>query len=1436
MNRTISIILLIELFLTTTVFCRSRNDFISAAWPYLTLSWSSTADNLYDIKKFDPMISTSTFVPGKNYYDDRGEYIRNGTPGFSTALWPFEKDHTYTGMAYAYGGMDTPSGFATKLASSQKYIAGARDVDHRQHAPEGYAGYAGIDCSGLVSRLVGINDQSLRWNVANGVVNFCVKIDANNMGQGDLLVNNSHKHVVVYTGGNPRSNVSITHAVPNLYSDGRHVRSVVSETVASSIVDTDVFIQVNQNGHVISKQHYVYSPFPQIFSRYPEGTLEISILNPQVIPVKVNVRSNMGLNVIGMSEDGTLVTDQIEISNSGADYELKYVPLATAEAGTHNVSVSVQNAFGLQEYYEFSYTLVETADSDRDGMPDSWELEMGGGDLDPNGDEDSDSLTNLQEYRHGTNPRRKDSDGGGISDGAEVSRGTNPRDGRDDRPPPPPPPDDTRFPEPQRRLLRSWRHSLRVNSARDPNMMLGPAGQITPGQTLSYTVMFENIGEGPAYGVYVTDIFDEDIDDSSVVITNSKRIDYTTGAETPVTFEHVYDRNTRQLTVFVDGEGKVMPEEGGSFDIIVQAKGTIAPGTAIANYATVFFPSVPEETPTNTILSVVPFDSSIEYYGENVAEYSDAMQFSSILRDSNGKAIPAQPLNFSFGSSTASAYTSDGGLTWPDFAAGSPLPGEYTFSANYPGDGYYYLPSAMQKTIKILPKKTMLFLPAVIYTYLSTATVTVSVTDGDNAELERQQEEPKTLFLETCINNEWLRLAQSTVNGSSCTFDFSFPGKPAQLSYPLRARFDGDIRYAAATSVNTLKITSDKPPEITITSPVGGQIYAANISSITICYSLDTIDPSPAARALLTCLKDGATVEVANGQIINAFSLASGSWTFTVETADCFGNNSSTTTGAFEILHDIMPPRTSVTLDGSYTVSGSSVYAAADTLLTLSATDDLLMHGDGAGQGINDTFLSLDCTCFFTPYSGAFTFAAEGLHTFYYYSSDVAGNNEPIQSFSVIIDTTPPQTRISFDNPPVEAFGTLYLPCKTQVSLAAHDNYPPATTTEYRVYTDSIAAGAFILYDSTFSLPTSGEITIEYRSADIAGNAEPVNVLRANINAVFENAITAVGKVNICGNSQVKGDVHSNNEILLHGISAINGNVTCRRIKTDRRSFVTGTVTQNAPPIQPAPIDMSGITARVSMANDNNSIPLSKMGHEVLNARSEFRLTHGDSITLSSGTYFFTDMEICPAASVRLEGKVNILCTGAVKLFNNASLNADGHAASLIIFIDRNHKVNFDRICVAAHSRMNAMVYAPYSDVEIIERGIACGSYFCRNAKVFAMSSVLLPVINEATGESGFTGGKVYVYPNPSGGKTAPTFYVEAGIADRLEISVYNLEGDMVHHGEISGRPRQKSGILYYEYRWETGETAAGTYIAIIESYMHGKITFRAMAKLAIAK
>ena len=72
------------------------------------------------------------------------------------------------------------------------------------------------------------------------------------------------------------------------------------------------------------------------------------------------------------------------------------------------------------------------ADSDGDGLNDTWEQDNFG-DLNQTGsdDPDDDGLNNTSEFDLGTDPNDADTDGDGISDGEEVANGTDPLDATD---------------------------------------------------------------------------------------------------------------------------------------------------------------------------------------------------------------------------------------------------------------------------------------------------------------------------------------------------------------------------------------------------------------------------------------------------------------------------------------------------------------------------------------------------------------------------------------------------------------------------------------------------------------------------------------------------------------------------------------------------------------------------------------------------------------------------------------------------------------------------------------------------------------------------------------------------------------------------------------------------------------------------------------------
>jgi len=65
---------------------------------------------------------------------------------------------------------------------------------------------------------------------------------------------------------------------------------------------------------------------------------------------------------------------------------------------------------------------ASTRDSDRDGMPNRWELNhnLNAQRANAGGDADHDALKNLAEYRHGTLPKDEDTDNDGMDDGDEV--------------------------------------------------------------------------------------------------------------------------------------------------------------------------------------------------------------------------------------------------------------------------------------------------------------------------------------------------------------------------------------------------------------------------------------------------------------------------------------------------------------------------------------------------------------------------------------------------------------------------------------------------------------------------------------------------------------------------------------------------------------------------------------------------------------------------------------------------------------------------------------------------------------------------------------------------------------------------------------------------------------------------------------------------------
>ncbi|MEX1254220.1 MAG: flexitail domain-containing putative surface protein [Dehalococcoidia bacterium] len=163
-------------------------------------------------------------------------------------------------------------------------------------------------------------------------------------------------------------------------------------------------------------------------------------------------------------------------------------------------------------------------------------------------------------------------------------------------------------------------NQTRIVVASDPNAKHADREFAEHGDTVNFTIEFENEGEGIAFGVNVVDTLDQDLDVSTLLLPEGEG--------------GIYDAATRTIAWDL---GEVGPGEGGELHFIANVHGDAECGDEVMNSATVNFPSVPEVTTTNGV-SVVVIGSGCDLDSDTLPDLIDNC---SIM--SNGPAQAAIP-------------------------------------------------------------------------------------------------------------------------------------------------------------------------------------------------------------------------------------------------------------------------------------------------------------------------------------------------------------------------------------------------------------------------------------------------------------------------------------------------------------------------------------------------------------------------------------------------------------------------------------------------------------------------------------------------------------------------------------------------------------------------------------------------------------------------
>ncbi|MBI4349989.1 MAG: hypothetical protein HY550_00990 [Elusimicrobia bacterium] len=330
--------------------------------------------------------------------------------------------------------------------------------------------------------------------------------------------------------------------------------------------------------------------------------------------------------------------------------------------------------------------------------------------------------------------------------------------------------------------------------------------------------------------------------------------------------------------------------------------------------------------------------------------------------------------------------------------------------------------------------------------------------------------------------------------------------------------------YAGLASAASLTVNIDTTaPAIGISSPAAGRIFVATRGGIYLGFGInDNLDPAPAFEAFLVQTDDKgsplgdrpAVIAVADGQSIEPLDIDDGIWRLTVSATDFADNTNTLSGGAFEVVHDVLAPRTAQTITGGASLAdGATTYITSATELKLASADDLVEPGDAAGLGVKNQAIQLKAagltvkelafenpepkqgTVFVSTFTAAALGLPDGIYSFGYRAGDILENREAEKTFTLGLDNTAPETTAGLTGTAGENGWHI---SSVAVKLAAADALSGVEGIYYQLELNGQKSETRN-YTEPFTAGVDGAYSVYFYAKDKLGNTETEKVIAFKI-------------------------------------------------------------------------------------------------------------------------------------------------------------------------------------------------------------------------------------------------------------------------------------------------------------------------------------------------